>query len=69
MASDNLHDEAVEVARRCGARAGQVVVDNMVAAVRDGDMIAVHRWDMIGQIIDSEGIDVLAKDQSVPIDI
>lgn len=53
LSNDNdIEQTAAALVARCGARARQQVVDQIIAAIRAHDLVAAKRWDEIGEAVD-----------------
>ena len=53
VSNDNdLEQTAAALVARYGAKARQHVVDQILAAIRLGDLAAAKRWDKVGQAVD-----------------
>ena len=52
--SSHFESTASSMIDEHGPKASQRVVDQIVAAIRDGDMVRAKRWEMVGQAIDRQ---------------
>lgn len=56
MDEKDIADTAAVVIEQHGARAGQFVVDKIVAALRAGDDDQARRWNIIGQAVERQSV-------------